>query len=383
MKTVQAHLKPKSNADQELKKVAEINPQLVLVFGAHEAFAKGGVANEITKYFGSSLVIGCSTAGEIANGGVYDNSVVVTGTRFENPQFRPAWCEIKTMAETEEAGRAFAMKLEKKDLKAIFLLGRGLEINGSALIQGVRDIVGPDVVITGGLAGDGGRFQQTFTLLNGEISDSRIVGFGIYGDSVSISYGSLGGWEPFGPIRRVTRSKQNVLYELDGKPALEIYKKYLGDKAKELPSSGLLFPFALLKDNQDNSGIIRTILAVDEKEQSVTFAGDIPMNGLVRLMHANNDGIIGGAKGAAELAAQSAPAADKNALGILISCVGRKLVLGADVDEELDAVKNVFGNGTVTGFYSYGEICPQSGFSECKLHNQTMTITYLTEKKAA
>ncbi|RYZ65241.1 MAG: hypothetical protein EOP09_14590, partial [Proteobacteria bacterium] len=146
--------------------------------------------------------------------------------------------------------------------------------------------------------------------------------------------------------------------------------------------SGLFFPFALLKNNTDNSGIIRTILAVDEAAQSVTFAGDIPVNGLVRLMHTTNDGLVGGAKGAAELAVKE-NGQDQNGLGILVSCVGRKLVLGGDVDEELDAVRDVFGESTMTGFYSYGEICPMEGFSECKLHNQTMTVTYLAEKKAA
>jgi hypothetical protein len=179
----------------------------------------------------------------------------------------------------------------------------------------------------------------------------------------------------------VTKSVNNVLYELDGEPALAIYKKYLGDKAKDLPASGLLYPFALLKENQDTSGTIRTILGVNEEDQSVTLAGDIPMNGIVRLMHASNDKLVEGAQNAAEMVAKKDGwKQDPDALGILISCVGRKLVMGEDTDDELDAVKEVFGKMNVTGFYSYGEIC-ETGFSECKLHNQTMTITYLSEKK--
>ena len=382
MMSVQVTLKAKSDISLEMQKLTAIDPQLVLAFGTHEAFVPGGQAQMIAQSFPNAIVIGCSTAGEIANNGVHDNTLIVTANHFANPVFRSVSADITTMEETADAGRRFASQLERKDLKAIFILGRGLDINGSALIDGIRETVGNDVILTGGLAGDAGRFKQTFTLLNGEVADNKIVGFGIYGDTIEVTYGSLGGWDSFGPIRRVTKSKANVLFELDGKPALEIYKKYLGDKAKDLPASGLLFPFALLKNNQDNSGIIRTILAVSEEDQSVTFAGDIPINGLVRLMHTTNDGLVGGAKGAAELAVKE-NGQDQKGLGILVSCVGRKLVLGGDVDEELDAVRDAFGEATMTGFYSYGEICPMEGFSECKLHNQTMTVTYLAEKKAA
>lgn len=381
MKSAQATLKAKSDVASEMAKLKAIEPQLVFAFGTHEAFGEGGLAQDVSNHFPNAIVIGCSTAGEIANSGVHDNTLIVTASHFAKPAFQAVSTEINSMDDTQEAGRRFAKQLEKKDLRSIFILGRGLEINGSALIEGIRETIGSEVIITGGLAGDAGRFKQTFTLLNGRVADNQIVGFGIYGDDIQVNYGSLGGWEQFGPIRKVTKSKANVLYELDGKPALEIYKKYLGDKAKDLPASALLFPFSLLKDNQDSSGLVRTILAVNEDDQSVTFAGDIPVNGLVRLMHTSNDGLVSGAKGAAELTMKRERM--EEGLGILVSCVGRKLVLGTDVDEELDAVRDVFGQSTVTGFYSYGEISPQEGALECKLHNQTMTITYLSEKKAA
>ncbi|MDP1153786.1 FIST C-terminal domain-containing protein, partial [Klebsiella pneumoniae] len=82
-----------------------------------------------------------------------------------------------------------------------------------------------------------------------------------------------------------TRSSHNVLYELDGEPALDIYKRYLGDHARELPGSGLLFPFAMLGDDDSESGLVRTILGVDEAQGSVTLAGDIDPQGYLRLMH--------------------------------------------------------------------------------------------------
>lgn len=378
MKTAQVHLKGKTVDLSALDKIKSINPQLVLLFGSYDSF-ESGMAAKVQEHFKDSLVIGCTTAGEISSAGVFDNSLVVTASHFDKPTIKSAAANISSMEDTKEAGVNLAKQFELKDLKAIFVLGRGLGINGSALIDGIRSVTGPKVVISGGLAGDGGKFERTLTHLNGETSDHSVVAFGVYGDHFNVFFGSMGGWEPFGPVRRVTKSVNNVLYELDGEPALAIYKKYLGDKAKDLPGAGLLYPFAILKENQDTSGTIRTILAVNEADQSVTLAGDIPMNGIVRLMHANNDKLVDGAKNAAEQATSKVTSQDQNALGILISCVGRKLVMGEDTDDELDAVKEVFGKMMTTGFYSYGEIC-ETGFSECKLHNQTMTITYISEK---
>jgi hypothetical protein len=387
MKTQQIHVKKNADLAKGLEKLKVLKPQLVTVFGGIDEFSSGHV-QEIARAFPQATVIGCSTAGEISSSGVYDGTVVITGCHFDkDPGLASAIETIRDMSDSLSCGKRLAEKLKAtlkgKTPKSIFVLGRGLEINGSDVINGIRGVFGDNVVITGGLAGDAGRFKQTFTLLNDKVVDNAVAAFVVSGPYIEVSFGSMGGWEPFGPVRKVTKAQGNVLLELDGQPALDIYKKYLGDKAKELPASGLLYPFAILKDNQDASGLIRTILGIDEVKKSLTLAGDIPQGGLVRLMHSSNDGLVSGAKGAAELSLKNSPRAAEEGLGILISCVGRKLVMGNDIEDELDAVREVLGENTVTGFYSYGEICPQEGFQECKLHNQTMTITYLYEKKAA
>jgi hypothetical protein len=170
-----------------------------------------------------------------------------------------------------------------------------------------------------------------------------------------------------------------VLYELDGEPALEIYKRYLGDHAKDLPASGLLFPFAMLGEDHSAVGLIRTILGVDEATGSLTLAGEINLDGYLKLMHASTDKLVNGAESAAEAAAAMIQAKGQS-LSILVSCVGRKLVMGNRVDEEVEAVGEVFGsNSVLTGFYSYGEISPFTPGASCKLHNQTMTITCIGE----
>ncbi len=357
-----------------LKPVSDIKPNLVLAFGSVDSFAK--IGQSLKTAFPSSIVLGCTTAGEITNDGVSDHGSVVTGVQFQKSNIRKASATLKSMEQSRETGLELGKALMANDLKAVLLFSVGHGVNGSALVEGVHEAVGKNVILTGGLAGDGGKFQRTFTILDGEISDNRIVAVGFYGDSTRVHFGSMGGWEPFGPVRKVTKSVNNVLYELDGKPALAIYKEYLGEQAKDLPASGLLFPFALLKDDRDTNGLIRTILGIDEKAGSLTLAGDMPQGSLTRLMHAKSDGLISGAKHAAEAAGGNTEAG----LAVLVSCVGRKIVLGDDVEEEIDAVRNVYGNNTVlTGFYSYGEICPLGKVADCKLHNQTMTITYIHE----
>jgi hypothetical protein len=284
------------------------------------------------------------------------------------------------MEDSFAAGERLGRQIAAVDLKAVLVFGPGVKINGSALVNGITSVIGSNVPVTGGLAGDGGAFKQTFTLGKEGVADDYVVAVGLCGDHLRFGHGSFGGWEAFGPARKVTRCEGNILYELDGEPALAIYKRYLGDHAKNLPASGLLFPFAMLGEDHSAIGLIRTILGVDEASGSLTLAGEINANGYLKLMHASTDKLVNGAEQAAEAATTMLNLANPG-LAILVSCVGRKLVMGKRVDEEVEAVGAVFGNKAVlTGFYSYGEISPFTPGTSCKLHNQTMTITYLGEE---
>jgi hypothetical protein len=259
----------------------------------------------------------------------------------------------------------------------VFVLSDGLRVNGSELVKGLTEHLPSEVAVTGGLSGDGSRFSRTVVGLDGPPEGERIAVIGFYGDGLRIGFGSLGGWDSFGPERLVTRSRGAVLYELDGQPALELYKRYLGDYAADLPSSGLLFPLTVRQG--EDAGVVRTILAIDEAEQSLTFAGDVPEGARARLMRANFDRLVEGASGAAKIChdALNTKPAD---VAFLISCVGRKLVLQQRIEEEVEHVREVLGDGPVlAGFYSYGEISPFTPAARCELHNQTMTITTLLE----
>lgn len=383
MKIKQAHLR--NGADfSALDGLTEVQPQVVLAFGGSVFFQDGLLGKRLREKFPDALIAGCSSAGEIVNdSAVYDDTLVVTALHEPNTTFFIASAKVGSADNSFSAGHALGRELAEHHVDSVFILAPGLDINGSALSDGVAAALGSDVVVTGGLAGDGPRFQKTYTLCDDAISSDTAVAIGQHGGSLAVSYGSAGGWEPFGPERRVTRAVRNVLYELDGKPALELYKEYLGEKARELPASGLLYPFSIKKEGGTattegimSGGLTRTILNIDEKNGSLVLAGDMPEGSMVRLMHAKTGGLVNGAIQASKQACD-AVSANAPCLGILVSCIGRKLVMGHDVDEEVGVVKSALGpKAVITGFYSYGEICAM-GKNDRKpcLHNQTMTIT--------
>lgn len=377
MQVTQVTLSSHESLSAELEKLRATDPDLLLVFSAIELLKS--VAAPLETLFPSAIRVGCSTAGEISRDGVSDETCVVTALRFDKSKVLESSTRLLGMADSQAAGKRLGEQLSKEGLRAVLVLGQGVAINGSALIAGMTEILGADIPITGGLAGDAAAFKETWVLDKTGVHNDQLVCVGLYGEKLLFSHGSFGGWSPFGPARKVTRCENNVLFELDGEPALQVYQRYLGDHAKDLPASGLLFPFAMLGSDHTEVGLIRTILGMDEQAGSLTLAGDIDPAGYLRLMHASTDDLVDGAEAAAQ-AAQQMFKNDGPGLALLVSCVGRKLVMGGRVDEEVEAVGEVFGQGAVlAGFYSNGEISPFTGNAECKLHNQTMTITYISE----
>lgn len=363
-------------SDNNLKDTA----QLVFFFGDTSLLKDPKNYEQVKSFYPNAHIASGSTAGEIIGTEVLDNSMVVTAVHFDNTPIQVAKTKIVQMSESQSAGEKLADSLGKEGLVHVLVLSDGLHVNGTNLVRGLMNKLPKDVAVTGGLTGDQDRFKETVVGMDAVSESDTIAVIGFYGTSIKIGYGSMGGWDPFGPERLVTRSKENVLYELDGQSALELYKKYLGDQAKDLPASGLLFPLSLRLEGKE-TGLVRTILSVDEKAGSMTFAGDVPEGSYVRLMKANFEHLVDGAEGAAGMSHEALGKTVPD-LAVLISCVGRKLVLKQKVEEEVERVQEVLGKeATLTGFYSYGEICPVTPTEkQCELHNQTMTITAFSEK---
>ena len=353
--------------------------QLAFVFGGPEVLKESSLRDAVVAAYPEAYLLGCSTAGDIFGTQVSDDSLVVTAVRFERTRVLGRSTRIDGPEDSLAAGERLARSLAGEGLVHVFVLSDGLHVNGSKLVEGLAGNLPQDVTVTGGLSGDGPRFKETLVLGGGNPEARTIAAVGFYGHSLRVGYASLGGWDPFGPERLITRSEGNVLYELDGRSALELYKTYLGPHARELPASGLLFPLSLRTD-EGCTPVVRTILSVDEAESSMTFAGDVPVGSYARFMKANFDRLIDGAIGAARTSYEAVGSTSPD-LALLVSCVGRKLVLKQRVEEEVEGVREVLGDRTMlAGFYSYGEISPFTPDARCELHNQTMTITTLTER---
>ena len=355
------------------------NSNLVLMFGAKEFICNKDVFCNIRDTYSRANIFGCTTAGEIFNDQVNDNILTVTAIYFENTKTNFFFSEIIEFNKCYEKGVEIAKLIPVENLSHVFVIGEGLNINGSKLVEGFVNVLPEHVKITGGLAGDYEGYKETFVIANDYGKKNLIGAVAFYGDKIKIGYGSAGGFDTFGIERTVTKSKENILYELDGKPVLDLYKEYLGEYSSKLPVSGLLFPLSI-RASDNNYSYVRTVSGVDEENKALKFAGEIPQGYYAKLMRANYNNLINGSMIAAENCIDSVNCKNPN-LAILVSCRGRRVVLNQMIDEELEVVRSILGDNVIfTGFYSNGEIAPTNKKSMTEFHNQTMTITLIGEE---
>ncbi len=355
--------------------------QLVFYFGTRLDLEPAERYAELRARFPEAHLLGCSTGGQIRGNEVIDDEIAAVALSFNKTRLKLVHKEADNADQSFDCGVAIGKKLASPELAGIFVLSDGLNVNGSALVDGIASVVGNGIPLTGGLAGDGDAFRATVVGADFAPRGHVVAAVGFYGNSVRIGHGSAGGWDQFGPRRRVTRSVGNVLYELDGEPALDLYERYLGEDAKGLPSTALLFPLRVYEPSRPDHDIVRTILAVDHEARSMTFAGDVPEGWVAQLMRGNFDRLAAGAAMAArEAHAQMEAINHGDELALLVSCIGRRLLMGQNTLDEVEAAGAELGSAVKRiGFYSYGEISPHRASGVCQLHNQTMTITTISE----
>jgi hypothetical protein len=373
-----------------LKDLPSVSPlpsaNLILVFGSVKRFNDGKLPSFLKARYPAAQLVGCTTSGEISPNGVQDDSIQITAIQWEKTIQRVAQTKMTGMLNSFEAAAGLAKQLKADTLRTVLVFSDGLNVNGSELLKGFQSVLG-DVPIVGGLAGDGGAFVNTLQLFNETVSNKQVIAVGLYGNALITSSGALGGWKPYGPPRVVTKSEKNVVFEMDGKPALPLYRMYIGEAfARALPGSGLKFPLAVIEEGKREVEKIRTLLAVDSSKNSLTFAGNVEQGETVRLCQSNHDRLVEGAGNAANLVMDglSGTKTSQVGLALCVSCVGRKGVLAENSGDEVKAVQQILGPQTlITGFYAYGELAPRPNTTDSVLHNQTMTIGYLSENLLA
>jgi len=353
------------------------NANLVLAFGERELLEYLMPYELLKSTYPNSQIVICSSAGQFSNNIIVVNKVVATAISFEKTEIKLFEIDMIKTDGLLKLGEKLESEILNTDLKALLVLSEGTTVNGTELINKIISVTESKIPVFGGLAGDGEAFQKTLVGLNANASEGKIVMVGFYGNAIRFGFGSGGGWSDFGPEREVTKSDKNILYKIGDRYALDLYKEYLGQYSKDLPASALYFPLSM-KENEKSEPVVRTILAINEEEKSMTFAGNIPQGSFIRLMKGNFDKLIDAAYHAGNNALLNQ--SEKSKLALIVSCVGRKIVLGNRIEEELELSKNTLGDSTtICGFYSYGEFSPNLDQISCELHNQTITITTLSE----
>jgi hypothetical protein len=350
----------------------------VLYFGNRDVLSSKSVFDSLRKNCPEAVIVGCSTGTVVDGAHLSDTDATAVAVSLVRSRVKLASVALAGTS-SFDTGREIATQLLAPDLVGVIVLSDGLNVNGSSLVDGMQSLIGSNIPIGGGLAGDGAAFENTLVAANAEPVENVVAALGFYGDKLEMRLGAAHGWDYFGPVRRVTRAEGNVLFEMDDEPALDLYARYLGDEAADLPASALLYPLLLINPLDSSDQVVRTILAVDHDARTMTFAGDIPEGWSARLMRGVFDNLTAGASEAAERA-QGSEDADGKGLALLVSCVGRRLLMGQSAEDEVEATADVLAdNYYQTGFYSYGEIATKGSEGHCGLHNQTMTVLTLSE----
>lgn len=358
----------------ELKQLVSQPADVIFVFASPAFFAQPALLNAISEQ--SAIVVGCSTSGEITAFDALEDTAVITVINLEETGTARIHLDSVDDEDYHSCGKRIATALDDEYLRAMVVLTRGMNFLPTGLFRGIHDVLGEQVLLCGGMAGDNARYVRTFLLTPEGISDHKIVAVGFYGETLCASQAVIKGWQPFGPIRQVTRSEGNILFELDGQPALDVYKKYLGDYASQLPVSGLLFPLEMMNSYDETSGLLRALYDIDESTGSLVLGGKIKQGAYLRLNHASTNDLISDVEDAAAAFRNTLSPQMKPGFALVVSCVARKVVMGDQVEEEIEALSSAFSEHIpALGFYSNGEFGPQSANAGCKLHNQTMIVT--------
>ncbi len=368
--------------DQPFDKSFNSSRTAVLLFSSLKEDELRLALEPLYEAYPGAHIVGCSTSGEIYKDEIFDHTISAMVLKFEKSSIVSAHIDADLDDDAYEIGKKLGDTLQANELRHLFVLSGGWQFDGTKLVEGIQSALPIGVTISGGVAGDDSGTMESWVLYGKNIGHGKIAALAFFGESIHIGTGCEGGWDKLGLDRIVTKAENKKIFTLDDKPALSIYKLYLGEKAKELPGSALLFPLAIL-DPDGNPGKIRSVMDINEEEQSLLLNDSFKEGDLVSLMSGNLKRLVDGAYNAASRASASLPKQSEESAIIAISCIGRRQMMQRRTEEELMEISEVFDDKTqMIGFYSHGEISPGLE-SLSSLHNQTMTITLIGEQTDA
>lgn len=348
-----------------LHRMGEDSCNLALVFTGPQ-FSSPELLEGIRAVVGSTMLLGCTDAGNLSMDGPAHASVAVMLIKCDGLEVRPGAGD-KLAENPEAAGAAMARQALDGRLgfgsgpgSLLLAFAEGARGNLSAVLRGAQSVVGENFPIVGGAAGDEGRFVETTQYCLSYMLKDSVVGL-LLGGPIRFGVGTRHGWGAISRPRVVTKAKGDTIWEIDGKPALGFYRDYLGDAADELDNSNLaratcVYPVGFAVEGEDEP-LVRFPLRVTP-EGHLVFGGDVEQGTEVRLMLGTKDSIVESARAAAQEAVNALQGAPSRA-AMVFSCFSREKVLGRDARREMQAIREVFGeNVPVIGYYSHGELSP-------------------------
>ena len=246
-----------------------------------------------------------------------------------------------------------------------------LTTSGILILQGLQQALGAEVPIIGGTTCDQWKFKQTYQFFGQEVLSDALPILLLSGNLLW-GHGVSSGWTPIGKKGIATKAEGNVLHEVNGQPALEFYRDYLGD-IRPSPS----YRLAVFEPNQESWYMRTSNGAYDEASGSITFFADIPPQSEVQVVRASRDEMVNSAGLSMQQALQHYPGTQPT-VALFFSCTGRMHVLGTRAKEEYQVLYPEMPAGvTSAGFYTYGEIAPLRPNGNAQFHNETFVTLLL------
>ncbi|QDT05737.1 FIST N domain protein [Rubripirellula lacrimiformis] len=350
---------------------------LVLVFAACEFCTDQDPLLEIQNAYPNSAVAGCGTRGQVFEGDLQTQSISVGIIRFRSTTIKTAFAPVESFDQSRQAGVKLAEGIADPLLSGVLLFADGLLTEATDLVRGIQEVLPPNIPIAGGMASDHS-LEHTWVYQQGQAVHGMACAIGLIGDKVEMACATGGGWKLIGEERTATRTSHKTIFEIDGRPALDVYKEHIGPEAiAGLPQSVIRFPIALKMDLHE---VVRDVMGFDEETGAMHLAGDAPQGIGIQFMTTTPEEILDGVDEAVERLLMQTLGVNADALCVCISCSGRGEILGDQTSEEPRLLQELLGKDVKqVGMYAFGEISTTtSGYPQN--HNQTMTVAIIRER---
>ncbi len=349
-------------------------PEQVLLFVSSRLDPTEVLAGFTSRLPANVQIAGCSSFAEINSEEGLDQSVTAMGiTGLSCTTLKVD----SMMPDSRQAGRSIGAQAKELEASLLITFPDGMQGNTAEYIRGIQDILGAEFPIVGGVAAEHLAFQRTNEFYNREVLTGGAVAVAIRG-AVTLGTSARSGFQPVGGLRTITKVEgQHLILELDGQPALRIYKDFLGDTPANPQMVGIQFPLLLVFDvagshmtSDDRVHVVRVVRSLDEEKGGLLLGGEVAVGMQVHLTRTVKDDLLRGAVEAVEEACKKVPRPD---VAFIFGCAGRKLLLGPHYQQEMAGAFARLGREVPkVGFYTYGELSPVHNVTI--YHDETFTI---------